>query len=136
MSFHAFLRLLQKKAWEGKNKNEKSCKLLWTTPLNHLRALSCEQHLWGPEGFNLVDHGNWFYAVYWQRTMRSINCFLPHQKILSHSFCWLKVAPMCHSITCEKFSCNFPIEMIILKPQSQNMPTIFLGSSWYLAGAN
>ena len=58
---------------------------------------------------NLVDHGNWFYGVFWQRTVRSISCFLPHQEILilTKFIADRRLALMCNSIACANFNRDF-----------------------------
>ena len=91
-------------------------------------------YLRGPRGLNLMDHGNWFCGVFWQRTMRSISCFLPHQKILilTKVIARRRLALKCDSITCANFnsiSWKWPLP-------SHIEPTIFMGSSWNLAGTN
>ena len=61
-------------------------------------------------GLHLVDHGNWFYGVFWQKTMRSISCFLPYQKILilTKVITLRRLALMCNSIACANFNRDFP----------------------------
>ena len=36
----------------------------------------------GAGGQHMADHRNWFYGVFWERRVRSISCYSPHQKIL------------------------------------------------------
>ena len=67
-------------------------------------------HLWGPGGGpNMTDHENRFYGVFWLRRVRSISCFLPHQKILilAKVIAGQRSALMCNSIVRAIFNRDF-----------------------------
>ena len=72
----------------------------------------------GRGGLNLVDHGNWFNGVFWQKTMRSISGFLPHQKILilTKVIARRRLVLMRNSIACANFNRDFPKMAIFQTP--------------------
>ena len=82
----------------------------------------------GAGGLYLVDHGNWFYGVFWQTTSISISCFLPHQKILmlTKLIAGRSLAPKCNSIACANLSRDFP-KMAIFRIWISNWAQCFHG---------
>ena len=78
-------------------------------PPRYSSKLALVAQLRRPGGLKLVDHGNWFYGVFWQRRMRSISRFLPHQKIfiLTKVIAHRRLALMSNSIACTDFNRDF-----------------------------
>ena len=76
----------------------------------------------------MADNGNWFYSVFWKRRVRSISCFLHHQKILilAEVIAGQRSALMCNYIVHAIF--NFAITRKWPFFKLQNLSSTFLSN--------
>ena len=76
----------------------------------------------GP-GSTYGHYGNWFYSVFWKRRVKSISCFLSHQKILILA---KVITDQRSALTCNSIAHEFQSQLPDYQLQNLSSPRHFL----------